>query len=162
LTKRKIWGDKRLKYEFDSEIRLLEGKMKWNVLYFPYPVQEVFQTNGKVAVRITVDGHEFDHTLLPSRNGHYLVYNEFIRRAVQKKPGDIVRVTLEKSEEKREIVVPVYISGALEAGNVLDVFLRQPDYVKREQINYIELAKKQETKDSRLLALVKRIKEQAG
>ena len=151
-----------MKYEFDSEIRLLEGKMKWHVLYFPYPVQEVFDTKGNVPVRITVDGYEFDHTLLPSRNGHYLVYNEFIRRAVQKRPGDSVHVVLEKREEKREIVVPDYISGALVAGNVLEIFLKQPDYMKREQINYIELAKKQETKDNRLLSLVKRFKEHAG
>lgn len=105
-------------YEFDSEIKMLEGKIKWKVVYFPYSVKELFNTNGKVSVEISVDGHKFDHTLLPSKNGHYLVYNEFIRRAVQKEPGE------------------------------------------REQINYIELAKKEETKNNRILALINKLKDE--
>lgn len=145
-------------YEFDGDIRLLEGKMKWNVIYFPYSVKDIFNTNGKVPVRITVDGHEFEHTLLPSRNGHYLVYNQFIRRALQKKLGDSVHVILKKYEGKREIVIPDYILDVLNKSGILNEFLSQPDYIKREQINFIELAKKEETKNSRLNALADKIK----
>lgn len=144
-------------YEFDGEIRLLEGKMKWNVIYFPYSVKEIFNTNGNVPVRITVDGHEFEHTLLPSRNGHYLVYNEFIRRALQKKLGDSVHIFLKKDEEKREIVIPDYILQVLNESGILNEFLNQPNYIKREQLNFIELAKKEETKNNRLNALVDKI-----
>ena len=96
-------------YEFDSEIKLLEGKMKWKVVYFPYSVNELFNTNGKVSIQINVDGHEFEHTLLPSKNGHYFVYNEFIRRAVHKELGDDVHVRLKKCEQNRNLVVPDYI-----------------------------------------------------
>ncbi|WP_235775332.1 DUF1905 domain-containing protein, partial [Paenibacillus sinensis] len=79
--------------------------MKWKVVYFPYSVKEIFSTNGKVPVQIIADGHEFEHTLLPSKNGHYFVYNEFIRRAVHKELGDILHVILKKVEENRTIVV---------------------------------------------------------
>lgn len=88
----------------------------------------------------------------------YLVYNEFIRRAVQKKPGDSVHVTLEKSEEKREIIVPDYIAEIIETNRIFDIFLGQPDYIKREQINFIELAKKEETKNNRLVKLIERLR----
>lgn len=145
-------------YEFDGEIRLLEGKMKWNVIYFPFSVKEIFNSNGNVPVRITVDGHEFEHTLLPSRNGHYLVYNEFIRRVLQKKLGDSVHIVLEKYEGKRELVIPDYIHQILNESGILDEFLNQPNYIKREQINFIELAKKEETKNRRVNALVDKIK----
>jgi hypothetical protein len=145
-------------YEFDGEIRLLEGKIKWNVIYFPYSVKDIFNTNGNVPVKITADGHEFEHTLLPSRNGHYLVYNEFIRRVLQKKPGESVHIVLEKYEGKREIAIPDYILQALNKYGFLDRFLNQSDYIKREQINFIELAKKEETKNSRLSALVDKLK----
>ena len=91
-------------FEFDSEIKLLEGKIKWNVFYFPYSAMEHFGSKGNIPVNITVDGHSFDHMLLPSKNGHYLVYNEFIKRAVGKKLGDSVHVTLEKDTGKREFV----------------------------------------------------------
>ncbi|MNB86266.1 hypothetical protein D3C81_620790 [compost metagenome] len=146
-------------YEFDSEIKMLEGKMKWKVVYFPYSVKEIFNTNGKVPVRIIVDGHEFEHTLLPSKNGHYFVYNEFIRRAVHKELGDTLHVILKKDEANRNIVVPDYISKELEDHHILDNFLSQPDYIKREQINYIELAKKEETKNNRILALINKLKD---
>lgn len=145
-------------YEFDGEIRLLEGKMKWNVIYFPYSVKDIFNTNGRVSVNITVDGREFKHTLLPSKNGHYLVYNEFIRRALQKKLGDSVHITLKKDEGKREIVIADYFVKILNENDILNEFLNQPDYIKREQINFIELAKKEETKNNRLNALVDKIK----
>lgn len=147
-------------YEFDSEIKLLDGKMKWKVVYFPYSVSEVFNTNGKVSVQIFVDGHEFDHTLLPSKNGHYFVYNEFIRRAVQKELGDRVHIIVKKCEENRKIVVPDYITKKLEEHHILNTFLKQPDYIKREQINYIELAKKEETKNNRILALIHKLKDE--
>ncbi|MEK5028223.1 YdeI/OmpD-associated family protein [Paenibacillus sp. FSL M7-1046] len=146
-------------YEFDSEIKMLEGKMKWKVVYFPYSVREVFNTNGKVSVQITVDGHEFDHTLLPSKNGHYFVYNEFIRRAVHKELGDKLHVVLKKCEENRNIVLPDYISKSLEDHHILNTFLTQPDYIKREQINYIEIAKKEETKTNRVIALINKLQD---
>jgi len=146
-------------FEFDAEIVRLEGKMRWNVLYFPYPVVEHFGSGGNIPVRITVDGHPFEHMLLPSRNGHYLVYNEFIKRAAGKDLGDSVHVTLEKDERKREVVIPAYIEKALREAGVLDAFLKQPDYGRREQINHIEIAKKDETKVNRLNALIKQLSE---
>ena len=145
-------------YEFDSEIKILEGKMKWKVVYFPYSVQETFNTNGKMPVQIFVDGHEFEHTLLPSRNGQYIVYNEFIRRAVQKEHGEKLHVIVKKCETKRTVDLPDYITKHLEDHNVLNTFLTQPDYMKREQINYIELAKKEETKNNRIFVLINKLK----
>lgn len=147
-------------FEFDSEIMRLEGKMKWKVVYFPYSVSETFNTNGRVPVQIVVDGHEFDHTLLPSRNGHYFVYNEFIRKEVHKELGDKLHVILRKSEEKRNIIVPEHLTHNLEEHNMLETFMNQPDYLKREQINHIELAKKEETKYNRILSLINKLREQ--
>lgn len=143
-----------MKYEFDAEIKRLEGKIQWGVIYFPESAVECFGSKGNIPVKITVDGHPFDHTLLGSRNGHYLVYNEFIRRAVGKELGDSVHVTLEKDEQPRVFTVPEYLETILRDRGVLDAFLKQPDYLKREQINKIELAKKEETKANRIDKLI--------
>jgi uncharacterized protein YdeI (YjbR/CyaY-like superfamily) len=77
---------------------------------------------------------------------------------LQKKLGDSVHIILKKYEGKREIVIPDYILQELNERGILNEFLNQPDYIKREQINFIELAKKEETKNSRLSALVDKIK----
>lgn len=143
-----------MKYEFDAEIKRLEGKIRWSVFYFPESAVDCFGSKGNISVKITVDEHPFDHTLLGSRNGHYLVYNEFIRRAVGKEIGDSVHVTLEKDEQPRIFAVPAYLEATLKDGGVLEAFLKQPDYLKREQINKIELAKKEETKANRIRKLI--------
>lgn len=144
-------------FEFEGEIKQLEGKIKWSVIYFPYSTLEVFGTKGNIPVLITVDGHTFEHTLLPSRNGHYLVYNEFIKRAVGKEIADIVEVSLEKDTKERKFIVPEYIGKELQANGVLDIYLKQPDYLKREQVNYIEIAKKEETKINRIRKLIENL-----
>lgn len=143
-----------MKYEFDAEIKRLEGKIQWSVFYFPESAAECFGSKGNIPVKITVDGHPFDHTLLGSRNGHYLVYNEFIRRAVGKDMGDIVHIIMEKDDQPRIFTVPLYLEAILREGGVLDAFLKQPDYLKREQVNKIELAKKEETKTNRIQKLI--------
>jgi hypothetical protein len=48
-----------MRFEFDSEIKQLEGKIKWNVFYFPYSAMEHFGSKGNIPVSITVDGHGF-------------------------------------------------------------------------------------------------------
>ena len=143
-----------MKYEFDAEIKRLEGKIQWSVFYFPESAVECFGSKGNIPVKITVDGHPFDHTLLGSRNGHYLVYNEFIRRAVGKDMGDTVHVTLEKDDQPRVVIIPPYLETVLKDSGVLDAFLKQPDYLKREQVNKIELTKKEETKNNRIQKLI--------
>lgn len=143
-----------MKYEFDAEIKRLEGKIQWSVFYFPESAVECFGSKGNIPVKITVDGHPFDHTLLGSRNGHYLVYNEFIRRAVEKEMGDVVHIILEKDEQPRIFTVPEYLETFLRDGGVLEAFLKQPDFLKREQVNKIELAKKEETKVNRIQKLI--------
>jgi len=148
-----------MKFKFDSEIVRLEGKIKWNVFLFPYSAEEHFGSKGNISVCITVDGHSFDHTLLPSKNGHYLVYNEFIKRAVGKEIGDCVHVTLEKDTKKREFAIPYYLEKTLGEAGLLDKFLKQPDYLKREQVNHLELAKKEDTKTNRIAALIKKLGE---
>lgn len=148
-----------MKHEFTAEIKLLEGKMKWSVVYFPHPAQEHFGTNGRVNVRVVVDGHPFDAVLLPSRNGHYFAYNAPMKKATGKKIGDTVNVTLEKAEDKRELVIPDYISASLKEHAVLDKLLAMPYYIAREEINKIEWAARDETKAKRLEALIARLAE---
>lgn len=148
-----------MKYEFDSEISKLEGKIRWSVIYFPYSAEEKFGVKGNIPVQITVDGHSYEHTLLPSRNGHYLVYNEFMRQAIGKDVGDTVHVTLEKDKKERIYIVLPYIEKALRDSGVLERYLKQPDYLKREQANYIEVAKKEDTKQNRLNKLIAMLRE---
>lgn len=68
--------------------------------------------------------------------------------------GDQVHVTLEKDEQPRVFATPAYLEVILEENGVLEFFLKQPDYLKRGQVNKIELAKKEGPKTSRINKLV--------
>ena len=37
-----------MRFEFNSEIKQLEGKIKWSVFYFPYSAIEHFGSKGKI------------------------------------------------------------------------------------------------------------------
>lgn len=63
-----------------------------------------------------------------------------------KELGDSVHVTY---------VLPAQYEKILKEAGVLEAFLKQPNYIQREQINYIEVAKKPETKTNRMNALLK-------
>ena len=143
-----------MNFTYDAEIKQLEGKIKWRVIYFPHDAGQHFGSKGNIPVRITVDGFAFGHTLLGSRNGHYLVYNEFIRKAVGKELGDTVHVTLEKDDKPRVFSAPEHIENAMKNALVWETFSAQPDYLKREQVNKIEAAAKEKTKQNRLGKLV--------
>lgn len=133
-------------FKFEGEIKQLEGKIKWSVIYFPFPTLEVFGSKGNIPVNIIIDGHSFKHTLLPSRNGHYLVYNEFIKRMVGKDIGDIVSISLEKATAEIEFIIPEYIKKELESNGVLDTYLKQPNYLKKNKLIILRLQKKKRQK----------------
>jgi hypothetical protein len=50
-----------MKYEFDAEIKRLEGKIQWSGFYFPESAMDYFGSKGNIPVKITVDGHPFNH-----------------------------------------------------------------------------------------------------
>ena len=45
--------------------------------------------------------------------------------------------------------------------SLLEAFLKQPDYLKREQVNRIELAMKEETKANRIQKLISELEMKA-
>lgn len=145
-------------HEFVAELKKLEGKILWTVFYVPFSVEEKYGTKGRVEVKAVIDGFSFKGTLLPSRNGHYMVFNKEIKNKCKKAIGDTVQVTIEKDTEPRIVEIPSDIKEELQ--NYPDVFSRfkeLPDYIKREEIKKILDAKKQETKERRIKKLVDKL-----
>ena len=141
-------------HEFDAVLHRLEGKIAWTVFYVPFSVSKLYGTQGRLEVKATINGHAFRGTLLPSRNGHYLVYNQAIRSVCKKKLGDSLHVTMEPDTAPRTVEVPEDVRRALAADKaVLAAYEGQPDYIKREQITKITSAKRPETRQKRIVSL---------
>ena len=145
-------------YEFDAQLQRLEGKIAWTVAYVPFPVGEDYDTKGRVKVVATLDGHAFRATLLPSRNGHYLAFNQDMKAATGKALGDTVHVTIAPDLAPRTVEVPDEIRAALAAHEGLrSAFDALPDYIQRESIRRILSAKTGPTREKRLAALIEKL-----
>ena len=142
-------------FEFDTDIVKLPGKMNWPVIYVPAAFSEATGTKGRVNVTATVDGKHFQVTLLSSKNGHYMVYNQAMRTHCGKALGDTVHVALEIDDKPREVEIPSDITDALNAhGNAMDKFQALPYYTRREEISKITNAKTTPTREKRIATLL--------
>ncbi|HEY3268389.1 MAG TPA: YdeI/OmpD-associated family protein [Armatimonadota bacterium] len=149
-------------YAYDAELCRLEGKIAWTVVYFPFPAREAFATNSRVNVTATLDGHAFDGVLLPSRNGHYLAFNQAMKDATGKAIGDVVHVTIVQDLAPRLVEVPEEIRSALAVDEAaFSTFTALPDYIKRGEIEKVTSAKQEATRRKRLDALLASLRQKS-
>ena len=147
-------------HEFSVELQRLPGKIMWTVIYVPFSVPELYGTNSRVNVTVTIDGHEFAGTLLPSKQGHYLPFNQPMKAATGKTLGDTVQVTMTPESSPREVEVPEILRVALAADAAARAqFAAKPAYQRRELIQHILNAKADETRARRVQALIARLRQ---
>jgi hypothetical protein len=150
-------------HEFDATLCRLEGKIAWTVLYVPFSVPDTYGTNGRVNVSATLDGHTFAATLLPSRNGHYLAFNQAMKAATGKALGDTVHVVLAPDTAPRGVEVPDEIRAALDGQDgAREAFNALPPYIQRAEIGRITDAKTEPTRQKRLSGLLERLRGPGG
>ncbi len=144
--------------EFEATIVRLPGKMAWPVFYVPASFTEAVGTRGRINVLAKINGGEFRATLLPSSNGHYMVYNRTIREHCGKKMGEAVHVVLEVDEEPRELQLPEDVAAALAGSEAAQAqFASLPYYLRREEINQITAARRPATREKRIQALLDKL-----
>lgn len=147
-----------MRYEYDTVLQRLEGKIVWTVAYVPFPVREDFGTNGRVNVVATLDGHPFRAVLLPSRNGHYFAFNQDMKAATGKQLGDSLHVSIVPDHAPRPVEIPEEIVLLLD-GNVCarKAFEALPPYIQRDEIRRVTSAKADDTKQKRLAVLLEKL-----
>lgn len=142
-------------YAFEAELERLDGKITWTVIHVPFSIGDIYGTRGRVPIQAKIDGHVFSSMLLPSRKRHYMVCNKKIRDACQKGLGDSVHVVIQFDPQNRAVEIPTFLAAYLaDRPDVAERFERQPDYMKREQLQFIEAAKREETRERRVKKLV--------
>lgn len=124
---------------------------------FPYDVQEIFDTKGRVKVIATFDGYEYVGTLANMGGDcHIIGITKAIRSKIGKNPGDEIEVTIKKDNDSRLMEIPETLDAALaENSEAKGFFDTLTDSQKNKFITYITSAKKKETSDSRLEKAIK-------
>jgi hypothetical protein len=125
----------------------------------PFDVVEVFQRKGRVPVKGTINGFPFRSSLMNMGDGHMMAVNAELRAGANCKAGDSVDVVMELDEGERKVEVPAYLkkiinsdAKAKESWSKLS-FTHQKEYVRE-----IDGAKRPETKEKRIAAMMDALK----
>ena len=145
--------------EHKFQARIVEGRGGGAFVSVPFSVFEVFGTRGQLRVKGAIDGHPFKSSVAPMGGGiHVLGLHKATREAIGKVIGDSVQVVMEADIEERTVVVPEDFRMAL-AGNsrVKEAFERFAFTHRKEYLQWIEAAKRPETRRRRITEAIDRI-----
>ena len=124
----------------------------------PFNVPEVYGTKAHVKVRGTIDGFPYRGLIANMGEGHCMVVKKEIRQAIGKTAGDTVMVVMDVDTEPRIVAIPEDFQQALDNNpRVKDVFDKFSYTHKKEYVEWIEGAKKQETRENRIKKAVEQI-----
>ena len=124
----------------------------------PFNVPEVYGTKAQVKVRGTIDGYPYRGSIANMGEGHCMVVKKEIRDAIGKGGGDTVLVVMEIDTEPRVITVPEDFQQALDNNKAAKEAFEKFSYThKKEYVDWIEGAKRPETRENRVKKAVELI-----
>ena len=149
------------KITFSAPIIQVEG-MNAAYVEFPFNVEELFGTRGQVKVKVLFDKQvEYRGSLANmGRNCHTLGLTQEIRSKLGKTFGNLVEVELERDMEVREVIIPHDVQVLLNENPEEKAYFEKLSYTHRkEYINWITSAKKEETRVNRLVAFIEKLRQ---
>lgn len=150
-----------MKKEFEAKLERPEGVGTWTFLAIPFNIEEAYGVKSQVRVKGTVNGVQYKSSLMPNGDGTYfLVVNKSIRDAAGVSSGDSVYVVMERDTDIREVIVPDDLKNVLETDENTKENFEQLSYShKKEFVDWIEQAKREETRVKRIETTLRKIKE---
>ena len=126
----------------------------------PFNVPEVYGTKAQVKVRGTIDGYPYRGSIANMGEGHCMVVKKEIRQVIDKSAGDTVKVVMDIDTEPRIVEVPEDFQQVLNNNPKAKEIFNTFSYThKKEYVQWIEGAKKQETRENRVKKAVEMIAE---
>jgi len=137
---------------FTAVLQRPDAAGSWTYLTVPFSTDAAFGTKSRVPVKGTINGRPFRSSLMPQGSDvHILVVNSAIRDEIGVTTGDRVEVSLERDTDERIVEIPEAFREALtnapDANAVFEAFSYSH---RKEYADWINSAKKEETKHSRI------------
>jgi Bacteriocin-protection, YdeI or OmpD-Associated/Domain of unknown function (DUF1905) len=112
----------------------------------------------RAPVKGTVNGTPFRTTIAVYGGRYYIGFNKRLRGAAGISLGEEVEIELERDEDPREVEVPADLTEALRSVPEAEKAFGRLSYTHRkEYVEWITEAKKQETRERRVLKTVERL-----
>jgi hypothetical protein len=145
--------------KFKFQARIEPGIGGGAGVLFPYDVKQEFGARGVIPVRSTLDGVPYSGSLRKCGDrGHMLGVLKSIREQIGKGPGDLIEVVLWRDEAERTVAVPSELATLMKKEG-LTAFFETLSYTHRkEYCRWIAEAKREETRQSRLLKAIEMLK----
>lgn len=110
-------------------------------------------------VRATINGHMWRTTVMRMRGENMLGLNKEVRTAAGVEAGDTVEVLIELDTEPREVEVPEALTQALAGDAEAKAAFDGMSFTHRkEYARWIEEAKREETRDTRVAQALERLR----
>jgi hypothetical protein len=147
-----------LQQKFEAVLIRPDEPGSWTYLVIPFDVEVVFG-NKKVPVRGLINGHPYRSSAMRLSDGtYYIVVSKAIRDAIGAEKGDTVQVAMEIDPEERSVAVPDDLNTALDANGDARVRFDKMSYShQKEYVEWIESAKKDETRQRRIASAIEKI-----
>ena len=114
--------------------------------------------SGRPKVKATFDGHPYRGSIANMGSGPILIVRKDVRAAIGKDVGERVRVTVEPDTEPRTVAVPDDLRAALAASaGATEAFGALAYTHRREYVQWIEEAKRPETRERRVRQTVEKV-----
>jgi hypothetical protein len=125
----------------------------------PFDLKEAFG-RARPPVKVTIRGHTWRTTPGVYDDVGYVVVNRQVKAATHVDAPDRVRVTMELDTEPRTVRVPGDLRAALrEDETAASAFAKLSFTHRREYVEWVEEAKRPETRARRIAETVKRVKQ---
>ncbi|HLH03476.1 MAG TPA: YdeI/OmpD-associated family protein [Bryobacteraceae bacterium] len=129
---------------------------------FPYDVEQEFGTKARIPVQATFDGVPYRGSLMKYGHAqHMLGLLKSIREQIGKQPGDTVQVELRRDGEPRTLEIPPPFAKAMKAARVDKLFDSFSYTHRKDYVQWIAGAKKDETRNRRIEKAIEMIRTKA-
>lgn len=144
--------------KFNAEIKKVEDK-DGAYIEIPFDVEQVYGAK-RVKVKATFDGVEYRGSIVKMGLPCYIIgITKDIRKKIEKKPGDVIEVTIEKDEEERIIEIPMDFKERIERDNNIKEFWNTLSFsMQKKYVTWITSAKKEETRNKRINEVIEKLK----
>ena len=131
----------------------------WTFLPIPFNVEKEFGSKALVRVAGTINGAPFRNSIMPEGDGtHSMMVNRELQRNAGVSKGATVSVVMDVDRAERKVAVPSELKAALSGAPTAKEYFEQLSYsCKKAYVDWIEGAKRQETKVSRVGKSIERL-----
>ena len=130
------------------------------ILRLPPQASKQLPSRGQVAVRGSIDGHEFATVLEPDgMRGHWIKVDPALRRAVRLSAGDEVDVAVEPTRDWPEPDVPADLAAALAAApaEIRDIWQDITPMARWEWVRWVNATANPATRQRRVEVTISKI-----